>query len=77
MARSQLKEKCSSELHMYEWYRDNRGRVWVITGFWYENEEKAVVYLLQMGTKTINEQPYSVVKQSVDDGKMIPILANI
>lgn len=77
MARSQPKEKCSSELQMYEWYRDNRGRVWVITGFWYENEVKDVVYLLQMGHDTINEQPYQVVKEAVAEGKMVPILANI
>lgn len=74
---SNQKKKWLSDIHQYEWYKDTKGRVWVVTGFWYENEVKDKIILLQMGTSHQMMQPYLVVQQEISAGRMKIISVNI
>lgn len=76
METNQQTKACPFEIFNHDWYRDIRGRIWVVVGFWYENEEKSIVYLLQMGYKDTVNQPYGVVQAEIQAGRMEIITAN-
>lgn len=68
------KEKCHFEIHLHEWYRDAKGRIWVVVGFWYENDKKDKVYLLQMGKRDHKILPYKQVTAEIEAKNMAIII---
>ena len=41
------------DIHQYDWIIDKAGRMMVVLGFWYENNVKYRVQILELGKSTI------------------------
>ena len=64
------KKKWLSDIHRHEWYRDVKGRTWVVTMILYHEGKKDRVCLLEMGKSEDIVQPYDVIQEEIKAGRL-------
>jgi len=59
---------------LYSWWKDIKGRIWLINAIWHQPNGEKEVHLLEYGKSEWVAQPYELIQQYIHDLIFKPLI---